>query len=437
MTRRTRLGWGVTVAGCCGWLLANGALAQDSDHATLDFDLGAQHSDNVSRVKVDEQSDTIGTARVALSFEQDRPRIDTSIDGNLEYNRYFDDSYDDDVVGGVNAALIAALVPERFDWAFEDNYGQIAQNRLAVDTPDNRQSFNYFSTGPDLTLPLGSRFSFLLSGRWSDVYYEDSDEGSENLSGSVALSRLLSERTTLSLNGTVTDIEYDASDLFTDYRVTEAFLRLDASGAQTSLAVDLGYTEAERDGETSGGELIRLNISHRITSRSTLSLQAGSEFVDAGQAFRIDQSALGVDLQTSDTVAAADVFRSTYAYLSLDTRRERTGLSAAIFGRRERYENVTTSDRDVIGAQFGWLRSLTPRVTLDLRAGYNDEEFVTSDFAFDEWYAGFGFSWRLTPAVSIRLDGDHYVGSGDGETRDFEENRAFLGIRYSLGRREG
>jgi hypothetical protein len=440
-----------TALGCC--VSMSLYAAQAAADISIDADVGGEYSDNVGRTATDEQSDTIGTARLGIGIEELRPRLEARVNGNLGYRHYFDNSFDNEIVGGLSGDLAWSILPERFIWVVEDNYGQIAANRAVADTPANRQDFNYFTTGPDLRLPLGERTFTEISARWSDVYYEDVDgevnvpsaatpnQGSENIEGSVALGRVVSDQTTVSLNGQVQEIAYDDSEFFDDYRITSGFGRWESQGRQTQLSVDAGYSEAKRGDDKSGGVLARLHLSREITSRSTVSLDVGSEFADTASAFRIDQTAGGVAPEADDTVAAGDVFRTTYAYLRFGTERERTTVDVVFNGRRERHESEIELDRDALGAGFVLSRRITPRMDLEFRASYTDEDFVTTDFAFNEWSVGSGVAWRMTNRLSLRLTVDHFKGSSDGDpgqnlgAREYEENRAFLGLRYSSRRR--
>ncbi len=436
MNRRTiRHSLGAAVAGCCGWMLTHVAHAQENDRATLDLVLGAEHSDNVTRVAVDEQTDTVASARAAFVFDQQRPRLDTQITGDLQFRHYLDETFGDEVVGGATADIGWSILPERLVWVFQDNYGQIRTNPLVADTPDNREQFNYFSTGPDLTVPVGARTAVLLSGRWSDVYYEDSVEGSQGVEGTAGIARKVSDQSTVSLNGRINEITYDRSNLFPDYEITEGFLRLESESNQTSVLTEVGYTEAERGSATAKGPLVRLNVARKITSRSTLTLDAGYEFDDTGQSFRVDQTGLGAGPQTEDTLAAGDIFRHTFAYLGLQTERERTGFGVTLYGRKERHEDEVTLDRDLVGGAVNWSRRLSQRMDLDVQGGYSHEKFVTGDISFKEWSAGAGIGWRFATAFSLRFSVTHFTASGVGTARDYDENRVFLGLQYTLGRR--
>ena len=39
--------------------------------------------------------------------------------------------------------------------------------------------------------------------------------------------------------------------------------------------------------------------------------------------------------------------------------------------------------------------------------------------------------WELSQRISLRARVDHFVGSSDDGTRDYTENRAYVGISYS------
>jgi hypothetical protein len=417
--------------------LISAAVAMSQAHAatTLTLDVGVEHTDNVGRVEVDPESETIGTAGLGLAIDTKRPRLSAEVGADLEYRRYLDDTFDPEVVGGVDATLGFAIVPDRFVWMLEDNYGQISNNRLVADSPDNRQDFNYLSTGPDITLPVGARNSIFVSGRWSDSYYEEAGQDSTGVDASAAFIHKLSEMTNLSLNGSWSQIEYD-NEAFEDNEIREGFLRFDGTGVKTSLAVDVGYTEATRgDRDPSDGWLFRLDATRQLSARTSLEVSAGSEFQDAGQAFRLDQQALGIQPGNGDVLPVADVFRNNYLYLGLTAALDRTTVNVTIHGNQERYEEQDTFDRDIVGASFSIERAVTPRLTLGVEGDYSKEEFVVGpDVGFDEWFAGLTMDWQLTSAWSLRATGHYFEGSGDGIARNYDETRGFIGVRYSMGR---
>jgi hypothetical protein len=397
------------------------------------FDLGGRYTDNVGRVDVNEQSDTVGIAGLNFAVDVDRPRFDARAAADLRYLKYFESDFDDRINGGLDGMLGFAFVPERFVWVVQDNYGQVSRNRQVADNPGNLQDINYFSTGPDITLPLGSRTTFQVTGRYEDAYFEDGNQDSTTKRGTAALVRQLSSAAALSLNGSYSEIDFDDDQVFTDYTVEEAFLRLALTGSRTTLTLDGGTSRLERehDAGKSDSVLARLDVARLIGARSSVRLVVGTMPSNTQQSFRLDQSQGGVNVGPDSEVVAGDSFKSDYAYLTFTTDWERSGFTMLLSARSQEHDVFTDQDRDQYRATLTFNHELTRAVSVDVRGTYLDEKFTNTGFAFDQWGAGLGLRWELGRRVSLRARVDHYVGSSDDGTRDYTENRAYLGINYS------
>lgn len=397
------------------------------------LDLGARYTDNVGRTDTNEQSDTVGIAGLNFAVDVSRPRFDARAAANLRYLKYFESDFDDRINGGLDGTVGFAFVPQRFVWVAQDNYGQVSRNRQVADNPDNLQDINYFSTGPDITLPLGSLTSVKLSGRWSDAYYEAGNQDSVTTTGSLALVRQLSSSTALSLNGAYSEINFDENELFVDYTVEQAFLRLALTGARTTLTLDGGGSRLERDNDSgkSDSVLARLDLGRLVGARSSLRLVVGTMPSNTQQSFRLDQEIGGVDVGPDSEVVAGDSFRSDYAYVTFSTDWERNSVTLLLSGRSQSHEVFKTQDRDQYRATVTYSHDLTRNVSVDVRGTYLDEKFTETDFGFEQWGAGLGMRWELSQRISLRARVDHYVGSSDDGTRDYTENRAYVGISYS------
>lgn len=409
------------------------AVAQTATERELIWALeaGAERTDNVRRAAVNEESQTIATAALTFALNLDRPRLDTNIGAHLEYQDYLDDAFDDELVGGVNGLVSYAFIPERFIWVAEDNFGQIASDREQVDTPDNRQNVNFFSTGPDITFDITGRTALQLSGRFSDAYYEVTPEDNQSVTGSLALIRHMSDISNLSLNGSTSEITYEEDELFGDYRLNQGFLRWETATERTIFIADAGYTVIDRDGESSDGMLARIEFSRAVASRSRIGFNAGTEFATAGDAFRRDQTITGIATGNDDAIAGGDPYQLDYAYLTWNTEWERSELSAVLSARGESHEVDTDADRDAYAASIGVSRQISRRLDATLTGGYNEEKFVNTNFSFDEWTVGLGLSWFVSERMSLNVRLDHIEGSSDDGTRDFDENRAYIGFAYS------
>ncbi|HLS82406.1 MAG TPA: outer membrane beta-barrel protein [Steroidobacter sp.] len=395
------------------------------------FDLGAEHTDNVSRSATDEESETVGVAGVAFSFMADRPRFDADISANLEFRDYLDDRYESELVGGLAGLVAYAVVPDRLVWNVADNYGQIVSDRRLPGTPENREDINYFTTGPDLLLPLGARNLLRVSGRWSDLYYEDRPDTSESITGSLALIRRVSDRTEMSLNASLTATDYDEA-VFVDHEIRQFYLRTELTGMRTELHMDAGYTILERDGsdESHDGLLARIALTRRIGARSSLRLDAGTEFSTTADSLRRDQSVIGVNPEAEAVLGSAEAFQVDYGYLTWTTDWERSSIVAGVSLRREEHELLPALDREQRDGFLTWRRQLTRTLDMDIGARYLDEEFTGTGFQFEEWSVRTGFGWDINRQFSLRVEFTHFDGSGGEGLRDYEENRAYIGLRY-------
>jgi hypothetical protein len=438
---RTRTILGLAVAAALALPDASHAQAADENSWTLDLYGGVNYTDNASRAQVDEESETIGTAGLLLGITTDRPKLDADVTAHLEYREYLDDTFDSEVVGGINAFLAYAFIPERFIWVVEDNFTQIASDVTAVDTPDNRENVNYLSTGPDFTIGLTARSSLQLSGRVSDTYYEERDTGTQGLTGSLALIRQMSDASSLSLNGSVSEIDFD-EEVFSDYRIDSAFLRWNTVTERTTFILDGGYDRVSQDDpfnliedDTSDGLLARVEFSRAVASRSRIGVIAGTGLETPGQGLRRFQDVIGVDPgDDEDAIVGSDAYRADYAFLTFNTDWERGAFAAVIDARSETHEVETEADRDAYGALIEMSRQISRRFTANVNGRYTKNDFTETDFEFDEWSVGVGLSVQVSERFSLEARVAHIEGSSEDGTRDFEENTAYIGFSYTRGR---
>jgi hypothetical protein len=438
-TRTTILG--LAVAAALALPYASHAQVADQNTWFVTLDGGVNYTDNVSRSQVDEESETIGTAGLLLGITTDRPNLDADVAAHLEYLHYLDDTFDSEVVGGVNAFVAYAFIPERFLWVVEDNFSQISSDITAVDTPDNRENVNFLSTGPDFTIGLTARTSLQLSGRVSDAYYEERETDSQGLSGSVALIRQMSDASSLSLNGSTSETDYD-EEVFSDFRIDSAFLRWQTVTERTTLILDGGYDRVVQDDpfnltedDESGGFLARLELSRAVGARSRVGVIAGTGLETPDQGLQRIQDVIGVDPgDDEDAIVGSDAYRADYAFLSFNTDWERGTFAAVVDYRSESHETEIEADRDAYGALIEVSRQISRRFTADLNGRYTKNDFSETGFAFDEWSVGAGLSMQVSERLSFQARVAHIEGSSDDGTRDFDENTAYIGFSYTRGR---
>ena len=394
---------------------------------------GAGYSDNIGRTSTAEQSDSMGTAELQLGFTQNTRKLEADLAANLAYFEYFDNTYDSEVIGNLQGTATVRIVPERFNWTFEDNYGQVRSDPFAAVTPDNRENVNYFATGPELFFKLASQTRLELSGRYSKVTYEDTQLDSDRYSGLVSVLRSLSSASTVSLNVQQERIEYDVDLAGADYDRQSAYLGYAIAGSRTRATVDLGYTRLKQTGNEEDGLLLRLEASRRVTASSTLSGRAGREFSDSGNAFRSQQGLGGVDVVdvgTQSTTQTLNPFISTYGGLGWDFARRRTGWGVGAYFYDEDYRQQSSLDaKRILGTAYVY-RDLSSNMRLSLGGDYSDNDFDVATNDYRETSVSAGLTWQLGSKLWLNLEYQRFDRSSDVATGEYEENRGWLRLGY-------
>ena len=432
----------LAAVGAAGAADAQETAASDRGHLR-DFGVtvGATRSDNIELTSEDETAGTIGEVGVNLLYSQESRRLQSNVDLNAAYQHYFDGDFDDEVIGGLNGMAVLALVPERFEWFVQDNFGQTRLDPRLAETPNNRENFNYFTTGPDVTLRFGQRTSLRLSGRYSLTSGETATFDGDRYSATLALIRRLSGATAVSLNVRGERLEYDAAEpdaaaFSSEYDRHEAFVRYEIDDTRTQLGLDLGYTAIDGQGDTSSGLLARLSLGRQTSTSTSVRLNLGTEFSDAGNAFRATQDLDGVSVDPETVLATSDAFKRHFANLGWAFERNRTSFGVNGEYSQEDYEQAVELNRSVAHYAVYVGRQLSPGLRLRLEARYFTEDFDTSAISTDELQGIAALNWNVGRTLAWRLQYDYRDRQGSGLSDEYTENRLSLFVSWApLGRR--
>jgi hypothetical protein len=201
------------------------------------------------------------------------------------------------------------------------------------------------------------------------------------------------------------------------------------------LDLRAGYSALHDFGDTSSGTLLGVQLVHRLSPRSLLTLNAGTSLGDSADAFRRDQGIRAAAIDDRLTLVSADPFRADFATLDLDLARERSSLRIGADWRKERHERELEFDRERISGSISWTRRIRPTVSIIVSGIYGTEDFPNADVSSDEWSAGAGIDWQLAGAYVLSLRGDRFNGTGDSSAviglYNYVENRISLRLSYS------
>ena len=427
-SRRSTTALGAVVAG-----LFASATAVRAAELSYGVDAGVGHTDNVARTADDEQAETIASIGGQLRLDHESSRLRANVATRMEYREYLDNTYDGELAGNLLADGTLDIVEERISWALTDTFGQTTQNQFAAATPDNRENVNYLSTGPNLSLPLGSRNMLIVHGRYKDVSYEDSDLGSERLRGELMLQRDLSDASKLALNATTERVTFDDETNFADFDTDEAFLSYSIDAARTTMSFDAGVTEITLGDESDSGWLGRLKFKRRASSSLSVGLELGHEFSDAGDAFanlQVNQPGSTDPVPVQQTAAP---FESNYGTVFGQFSRNRTGIQLRAGYYDESYETQPLFDRTRITLDLNLSRTLNSVLSGNFRAGYSSQKFETLDRKFADLTATLGLRWNVSRTAFLSVDYQYLNRNDDNSAADYRANELWVRFGYLVG----
>jgi hypothetical protein len=414
-------------------VLACGLGMSGAANAQLDysFDAGVGRSDNIRRTAEDPVDETILSVGAQLGWLASSRRLTADVLADIAYLDYRDGTFDGEVTGNLVGGVKMHLVPDRFDWIVEENFGQARRDPLAPITPDNRENVNLFATGPDLVFGIGSSLEGKLGARYLRVDFEDSEFGSERYSALASVVRALSSVAEFGAHvGTERVMpeneisgggEYDRHELFANYSL---------DGSRTSFSLDAGVTRLERGEFSDSGLLLRFDARREIGKRMALSVGFGREYSDSGQSLRFLQGVTGVDTDPGSLTASPDPFVSEYFTAGWDATGRRTRLSLAAAHFDQEYPDQPLQNRKQVTADARIARDLGPSLTASLDGSYLREDYVNIVGDYSETTLGIGLNWRVGRLVFLEALIDRVSRSSDSVNSEFDENRVWLRVRY-------
>ena len=319
----------------------------------------------------------------------------------------------------------------------QDAFGQSVLDPFTPTTPNNLENVNYFSTGPDLALRLGSTGFFNASARYARTTYATSPFNSNRLQGSLAVGLQLSARSTVSLNGDNERVLFENTTINTDFNRTNAFVRYTQQGARTEITADLGATRITQGNDSNTGALVKLDAIRKLSSAAQLVGSVGRTFTDASTSFNTLQSgAIGV-VGAAPAAVTSDTYTSDFASLAWNYKRSRTTIDLSARFEKDDYQLDPTLDVKRGGGELRLDRQVTRIFNAELlgryfRTDYADT-FVTQIQAsprYDDELIATVLSLRYGRGLEIKLRLEHDARVTSGFSNSYKDNRAFLTVGY-------
>ena len=410
------------------FMLATGAYGFEYDAQVR---AGVGVSDNIARTPQNEIDETIRTVGFDFGVTEQTNSLDLDIRSNFDFVEYADDTFDSELVGGLNGAATITLVDERLRWVIEDTFGQSLFDPFQPARPDNRENVNIFTTGPTLSLMPASRNPIILDVRYSRMDFEIRPNDNDRLSGALSIGREVSRESTLSLNLNATRIEYDNGGLTPPVEQYDAYLRFETTGNRSTLGIDLGYNEVEFAGSFGDGIIARADYTREASANGIFSVSGGSQYSEQGNIFGFIRDATQDLTDTSDITGSPAPFQNNFFVLSYALDQERYSIVTSVDWNQEDYEDGQGIDRDIFRGNLIFRREVTRTVFAGASLAFNRREFKDLERRDDDLTLGLDIGYQFTAGFDVSIEFQHFQRNSTTPGADFTENRAFLRFSYT------
>lgn len=422
----------VLIGLCCAWGAGASAAEQPNNFYGM-FGVGAIRTDNIGLGEINRQGETIGVLSADIDLHSVSRHWVLDVISNLQYFLYQHHVYSDELVGNFAGLARFSIVPERFDWVAQDNFGQQQIVPGEPVTPNNRENVNYFSTGPDLKWVFGSRVATQLSGRVSRVSFRTSDLNSNRQSGAFILRYSVDDLSSLSANVTTERVRYDDSNVNQDFVRNQAFARYQSKTVRLDITADAGSNEVTGLPVVFKEALWRLKVGHAFTRHTYLELSAGREITDSGGFLREVQNEGITTLNFGSIQRSSDPFSSRYGRLSWGFERNRTGLRLSAGKYKEDHVLQQNLSHTHSQGDIGLRRDLTPTLALEVGGAYTKEDYqdTVANSNSKQYYGA--LAWRAGSKLTGRLQVSHIRRNAVRADLGYTDNRVLLMVGWAVG----
>jgi len=303
----------------------------------LDLLAGFAYTDNALLSSITRKSDGVAIAGFQTDYVR-KGMLSLNLLGNIERLEYVPHSYAGSFFGQFSGSALWGKQTDPLQWQLSDSFGEVMTDPLAAPTPEELQTINDVSTGPNLNLHFGLATRLTVGARYSRTTYQRSPFDSQTYTGSAELAHSLTGASFVAVDGSWARTQYvEPKSLQAFYgqpapnfQIRQASLVYRARYVRTRVLLRVGYNLLDFNAGTQrGAPLYEVNLSRRISPFSTV-------FLNAEQHYSTNGSSLGstnaqVSLQAGATLNAAYAVAQPYnersGSLGWSFQRARTNFS--------------------------------------------------------------------------------------------------------------
>jgi hypothetical protein len=371
---------------------------------------GIIYTDNVTLTQGGPSDELYLLGLVGNVERQGAPRFDYHLDSDLSFIKYGSNVYQTQPFGFLDADGDFKIIPGFFSWVGRETFTQGLLNPLSPATPDNIESINYLTTGPQFRIQPTLRTSVTLTGTvsWVDtsskspLYYNIDNY---RYSGALKIDRAFSSAVSGYVRGTYDDVKFKDLTNNTDFTQTQAYAGLKVGTPRTFINAEAGYTWINLDdpqNDKAHGFTWDAQASRLLSPTQRLSIHWLSQFTDAANLFRLnlDQPVPG---NGNNQIVTGQPFRHREFGFDWRVQESRTTFDLAAIYFTEVYEATPTSDRKVLDIYGIVSRDLSQSLSVDVGLSYDHSDYYNTGQVVKNPNVIARLMWRVGPRVSLRF----------------------------------
>lgn len=392
--------------------------------------------DNPLNLNDPQEEETLNTLRLNGSIARETQRFGSSFNYQAE-KQDFDKNLQADTSRVTGRGEITwKAIRDRLQWSLSNNRSNQLIDSLAPDISDNRQVISTTSTGPRLTLPIGSsnqlnvQIDHALSGfEISDLF----DQTRTTISTDI--SRNVTQRLRVTLQSSLSDASYD-SGLLPGFEIFNNSVTGTVTDETYTFSLKLGHASSTREGLPKvSNPIIEANATYTLSSQISVAASYSETVQDLLSDLNSQQNLASNiildDLQFSDRFGDSNsnpVFVRTSRRLSLthtSTSNYRLNLQYFYSGRVSESNQNNQFDESI---SLNYVMPLSPKVTTTIRA--RQSELTRRTLNSDRFEFGVRTVYLLRNDMSVNFDIRHTDQTSNSLFDTYDGLNASIEISY-------
>lgn len=403
--------------------------------ATSDFSfvagVGLEAHDNAGLTGNNEESDTKRLINADLGYKKTDGALNIDMGYRTEYGDYLHDVQKDQTSINGSTALKWLIAPRQLEAIFSHQISQQLTDSSGLDVASNREERSVITAGLDGFVHFSTVDSLVLSPRFTDVRFSESDNSDSRRASMTAMwDHKISSVSALDLSVNYDHVTFD--DSLNDYDLSGVGLSFKTTLSRLSYALGLGANRISRD---TGDDVSGSRINASVDYHGDAGRDWGASYVHQLTDTSIGLS--GIEL-TSSNFSANDSNADQFDIITEDKfdvyLRDRVSAASQFSlgaGYQKQDYKDTPRDQDIAYAQGGYQYSINSRWSVGADARFERTKFIEDPKnEYDTTKLYLNTTYRPLRPLEIRFSVGQDKRNADTSTASYTDKVAIIGFRY-------